>query len=112
MKMRQKKKLHMFKDRLRFAKKWVSEFSDEQFKFQLQHKVNESISLDDKQKKALKLVAEILKHGKWTEQTLFNEFYNICRDEAQIDPKEFFKAAYLVLLNKERGPKLAPFYSQ
>ena len=26
-----------------------------------------------------------------------------------IDTKDFFKAAYLVLLNKERGPKLAGF---
>jgi lysyl-tRNA synthetase class I len=26
-----------------------------------------------------------------------------------IEPKEFFRAAYLVLLNKERGTKLAPF---
>jgi lysyl-tRNA synthetase, class I len=101
--------LNYVKERLRFARKWVSEYADEQYKFELQHKVAEGINLDEKQKKALHLVAEKLKHGKWTEHTLFNEFYNLCKDEVQLDTKEFFKAAYLVLLNKERGPKLAPF---
>ncbi len=104
-----KEEINYVKDRLKFAKKWVSEFADEQYKFNLQHKVHEGVVLDEKQKKALHLVAERLKHGKWTEQTLFNEFYIICKDEVQLDTKEFFKAAYLVLLNKERGPKLAPF---
>ena len=42
------------------------------------------------------------------EETLFNEFYAIC-SETGIDNKEFFKAAYKVLINKERGPRLASF---
>ncbi len=101
--------INYVKERLVFAKKWVTEFADAQFKFNLQHKVPEGLELSEKQKEALHLVAEKLKHGKWTEQTLFNEFYILCSDKVQIEPKEFFKAAYLVLLNKERGPKLAPF---
>lgn len=104
-----KKEIEYAKDRLMFAKKWITEFADGQYKIELQSKIHESVELNEKQKKALHLVAERLKKGKWTEQTLFNEFYNICRDEVEIDTKEFFKAAYLVLVNKERGPKLAPF---
>ncbi|MEM4397512.1 MAG: hypothetical protein QW757_02720 [Candidatus Woesearchaeota archaeon] len=93
MKMRQKKKLI------------------EQYKFKLQEKLldENKEKLTDKQKQALKLIAQRLKHGKWTEQTLFNEFYTIARDEVNIEPQELFKAAYLVLLGKEKGPKLAPF---
>ncbi len=101
--------MNYIKERLRFAKRWVTEFADEQYKFELQHKVPEDLVLDDLQKLALHKVAEKLKHGKWTEQTLFNEFYTICKDELDMDPKEFFKAAYMVLLKKERGPKLAGF---
>jgi lysyl-tRNA synthetase, class I len=103
-----KEEIEYVKDRLRFARKWIDEFADEQHRFSLQHKVAD-IELTDKQKQALHLLAEKLKKGKWTEQALFNEFYTIARDEAEIEPGEFFKAAYLVLLNKERGPKLAPF---
>ena len=42
------------------------------------------------------------------EKQLFEEFYNISK-EVDIDTKEFFKAAYNLLINKDRGPKLAPF---
>jgi len=103
-----KAELDYVRDRLNFARKWVDEFADEQYKFELQSKLPE-VELTDKQKKALKLVSERLKKGKWTEQTLYNEFYTIVRDEVEIDTKDFFKAAYLVLLNKEKGPKLAGF---
>ncbi len=95
------------KERLRFAKKWVEEFASERYRFEVQKKVPK-VELSSNQKKALHKVAEILKKGKWTEQTLFEEFYNIMR-EYDLKTKDFFKAAYLVLLNKEKGPKLAPF---
>lgn len=103
-----KEEIDYVKDRLKFAKKWVEEFADEQYKFELQDKVPD-VKLSKKQKDALHLLAKKLKKGKWTEKTLYGEFYNICRDEVDLKPDDFFKAAYLVLLNKEKGPKLAPF---
>ena len=39
---------------------------------------------------------------------MFEEFYNVSQ-KVGIKAPEFFKAAYKVLLNRERGPKLAPF---
>ena len=95
-------------ERLNFAKKWVNEFAPEQYTFELQKKIPD-VELNEKQKKALKILAEKLKKGKWTEQTLYNEFYTICRDEVDIPTNEFFTAAYKVLLNREKGPKLAGF---
>tara|TARA_Y100000310_G_C20626030_1_gene785926 strand:- start:5 stop:1693 length:1689 start_codon:yes stop_codon:yes gene_type:complete len=97
------------KDRLAFAKKWVEEFADGKYRFEVQEKVADNLDLSKKQKDVLHLVADKLRKGKWDEKTLFNEFYRICTEEVEINPKEFFKAAYLVLLNKESGPKLAPF---
>jgi len=35
-------------------------------------------------------------------------FYNTAKENG-LEPKEFFRAAYLILVGKERGPKLAPF---
>jgi len=54
------------------------------------------------------LVAKKLREKKYTEKSLFEEFYNICK-EVNLEPKEFFKAAYKVLIGKEKGPRLAPF---
>ena len=101
-----KEELSYVKERLKFAGKWVDNFAPEQYKFELQTKVN--VKLDNLQKKALHMIAARLKKGKWSEQQLYNEFYKI-RDELEIAPKDLFRAAYLVLLNKEKGPKLAPF---
>src|SRR3989338_3693903 len=103
-----KSDIDCIKERLAFAKKWVEEFADEQFRFKLQHKVPDNIDLDQKQKDALHLLAEKLKKQEWDEKSLFNEFYRICK-ELGIKNTEFFGATYKVLLNKERGPKLAPF---
>ena len=60
------------------------------------------------EKKALHAVAKSLKEKEYDEKSLFEEFYNISK-EMDLKPQDFFKAAYKVLLNKERGPKLAPF---
>ena len=103
-----KSELDYVKERLKFAKTWVTEFASDQYKFELQKKLP-NVKLTSNQKKALRILADKLKKGKWDEKTLFTEIYNIAREEVNIEPKELFKAAYLVLLNKERGPKLAPF---
>ncbi len=97
------------KERLMFAKKWVEEFADEQYKFILQHKIPDNIELSGQQKTALHIIAAKLMTQKWDEKTLFNEFYHIAKEEVKMETSDLFKAAYKVLLNKERGPKLAPF---
>ena len=49
-----------------------------------------------------------LEKNKYNEDSLFNEFYKIC-SEVEINNIDFFKAAYKVLINKEKGPRLASF---
>ena len=50
----------------------------------------------------------ILKENTCDEKLLYAKFFEIsCKFE--ILPQDFFKAAYKILLNKERGPKLASF---
>ena len=104
-----KSEIDYIKERLMFAKKWVEEFADEQYKFILQNKIPDNIELNEQQKKSLHMIASRLMTQKWDEKTLFNEFYHIAKDEIKMETSDLFKAAYKVLLNKERGPKLAPF---
>lgn len=96
--------------RVNQARNWVSKYGSDNDKFEVQETVDPQIveQLSPKQKKAIKMVTAKLKDGDWNDQTLFNEFYQICK-ELDIKNTEFFKAGYLILLAKERGPKLAPF---
>ncbi len=112
------------KERLAFAEVWLNEFAydesredvseknktkkqeESQYKFQL---VTEpKYQPAENEKTALLKLAELLEQNQYDEKSLFNEFYNICT-ENDIKNTDFFKAAYMSLINKEKGPKLAPF---
>ncbi len=97
-------------ERLKRANVWLKKYAPADAKFELQEKVDEWTEnhLDEKQKKALHIVAERVRKKDYDEKELHNEFYSICK-ELELDPKEFFKAAYMVLLKRERGPQLASF---
>ncbi|MBI2657395.1 lysine--tRNA ligase [Candidatus Woesearchaeota archaeon] len=95
-------------ERLHKARIWLRKYAPDDLKFEVQKSVPKNIQLSDKEKKALHAVARLLEEKDYDEKTLFEEFYNTAK-KLEINPQEFFRAAYKVLLNKERGPKLAPF---
>jgi len=64
------------------------------------------IKLNAAQKKALHQLADELKK-KWTEKSLLGKLYEIAQ-ENNLKSSQFFKAAYLAILESERGPRLAP----
>ena len=84
---------------------WLEKYAPEDFKFKIQERV--SIKLPEKETKALKILVEKLKN-KYNEKDLHNLFYEICQ-EINLKPEDFFKAAYKVIVNKEKGPRLANF---
>lgn len=87
---------------------WIRKYAPDEFKFTVQSTVPKGLNLNEKQKKALHLAAKALKEKKLDEVSLHEEFYSICK-ELQLPAQDFFKAAYLVLLAKEKGPRLAHF---
>jgi len=97
-------------ERIRLARAWIRGYAPDEAKYILQTAVTGETKskLSPTQLEALRTLAKKLKSKKWEEKELYNECYSIAK-EAGIQPPEFFKAAYLVLLNKERGPKLASF---
>ena len=86
------------------VKTWVEKYAGEDMRFKVQDKVN--VKLNAKEKQALIQLKEVLKKKKHTEESLFNEFYNICK-ELEISNSEFFDVAYRVIINKKKGPRLA-----
>jgi len=91
------------KIRAKCAWNWVEKYAPESMKFKLVDKVK--VKLDDKQREAIRLLTKKLKTKKYTNQSLFEECYRIC-EEIKIRNTDFFKGCYLVLIGKERGPKL------
>ena len=84
--------------------KWLEKYANNDMKFEIQNKIN--INLTEKQKQALIALKESLAVKDFNEDELFNEFYNICK-AVGIEGKEFFQTAYNIIINKNKGPRLA-----
>lgn len=92
------------KQRAEKVKKWLEKYASDDFKFELKNKIQEKLT--EKQKQAMIALKESLKTEKINEDDLFNEFYNIS-NAVGIDAKEFFETAYIILIGKRKGPRLA-----
>lgn len=103
-----KRDIDKLRARAKCALNWIEKYAPDNFKFEIQEKVSEKINLSEKQKNALHEVANALEEKEFDEKSLFEEFYDVSKKN-DLNHTDFFKAAYLVLLNKERGPKLANF---
>jgi lysyl-tRNA synthetase class 1 len=97
------------KTRAQCALNWLESYAPEDFKFAVHTKITKEINehLDESIKPALKELVEILKN-KHTPESLFNEFYELCQKH-KIKNSDFFKGAYLAIIGKQKGPRLANF---
>jgi len=65
------------------------------------------ITVDDSAKDALKQLADLLSKNEKIDD-LQNSIYNIAK-ENQVQPRDFFKILYQIILSTNRGPKIGPF---
>ncbi len=100
------------KERLRLramcAKNWIEKYAPDNYKFKIQKNIPVDLVIDKKIKKIFSKLAVRLKEKTWSDKDLHGEFYVLCESEG-VKHKDFFKAAYKILINKEQGPKLASF---
>jgi len=92
------------KERAKKVANWIKKYAPEDFKFEVQKKIK--YPFEGKEKEALIELREVLKIKDFTEDELFNEFYNICK-KFDIKNTDFFRAAYQAIIGKEEGPRLA-----
>lgn len=95
-------------ERLHKAKVWLGKYAPQEALFEVQKDVPKNIELSDKEREALHGVARLIKEKEYDEKSLYAEFFNLSKTIG-MTPQDFFKAAYRVLLGKEKGPRLAPF---
>jgi len=84
--------------------KLAGNFSDE---FDQQEKIQ--VDLQDNEKKALKILADALNTDEESED-IQNTIYQIAKSN-DVEPKDFFKVLYQIILGTSRGPKIGPFIS-
>ena len=88
---------------------WISNYSPEDFRWVLRGSKEPLIELTEPLVKGIvDLHAVVERLDEYDEKQFSEEIYAIAHRH-EINPPEFFKAAYLVLIGKERGPKLAGF---
>ncbi len=73
--------------------------------FDQQEKVD--VQIDDSAKKALKELSDLL-GGETEPEDLQNDIYQIAKKN-NVQPRDFFKILYQIILSTNRGPKIGPF---
>ena len=98
-----------FETRAACAVNWIKKYAPDDFRFLL-NKVKIDTSLGEQERTALKELISLLDRtpAETEEKTVFDQIYTIIR-ETGIENKTFFQLLYRLLINKDRGPKLAGF---
>ena len=102
------------KDRLRAkancAKNWIEKYADDEFKWSLSTPSSPLPDLTDNEKKALKDLLKMCKEEleRKSEKEISTRIYDIAADNS-LQPQDLFRCAYLALINREKGPRLAGF---
>ncbi len=94
----------LVKERAKRVANWLEKYAGEDMKFEVKEKI--SVKLNKKEKQALLELRKVLEKKSYSEKELFNKFYEICK-KIEIKNTEFFNAAYKVIINKTKGPRLA-----
>ncbi len=95
--------------RAQCAWNWVREYAPEQYKFTLATSEPYPAALDEPVRDALRALGNLL--AGQNEEELLETFYQLCERHG-IQNTEFFRGAYLTLVGKEKGPKLANIITQ
>ncbi len=96
--------------RARCAWTWITTFAPEDFRFSLRAPSDPPVPLSDESRNALHALYALLLERFETldERSLSEGIYEVCQ-KTGADPKQFFTDVYRVLINKDRGPRLAGF---
>jgi lysyl-tRNA synthetase, class I len=100
---------HEALERLGLAEKWVKDYASEQYKFEVVSERTKEYfdNLSVQERDALRLLRNRV-NDDLEEKELAEALYKI-KDDLGMDVKDLFKVAYKTLINKEKGPRLAPF---
>jgi lysyl-tRNA synthetase class 1 len=95
--------------RMAYAKRWLETFAPEELRFEVQSSLPPAAAtLSADQRRFLGRLAERLE-GAEEGQAIHQLIYELAQEFEATQPAELFKAIYLVLLGKPRGPRAGSF---
>jgi len=96
--------------RARCGWNWITTYAPEEFRFALISPDADPIQVSADERKAIQALSAAVrtKLENHDERSLGEMIYSIARENG-IEPKDFFRIIYKVLIGKERGPRLASF---
>jgi lysyl-tRNA synthetase class 1 len=102
--------LNRLRTRARCAWNWTQSYAPDSFRFSLRSRGSEPLELPPEERKAVVLLRQEIEENLDThdEKSLGEAIYTLAA-EARMEPKDFFKLVYRVLIDKEMGPRLAGF---
>ena len=93
--------------RLNCIKGWLDNYAPESVKFKIQKNIP-NIDFTSDEKIYLENLKEKMTLIDWNPESIHNSFYEL-QETSKVPAKEYFRIMYLVLLGKERGPRLGFF---
>jgi lysyl-tRNA synthetase class 1 len=98
--------------RIEYVRKWVTTLAPDEYRFVIQGTTPEATkNFSENQKSALKKLLEYIQQTPTLDgQGLHSAMHDI-KESTGIDPKEFFTAIYISILNRTSGPKAGWFLS-
>lgn len=96
--------------RLELAGNWISSYAAPHYRIEVVERPDPKAlaGLSDSQRAALRELGQRLSGRALREEELYNSFWEISKKHGLAAPK-FFEAAYMVIINRKSGPRLAPF---
>ncbi len=94
------------RQRTECVKFWLQNYAPTEFTFTVQDQCQ--VTLSAQEKEILHELAIKLESKEWTDKSLHEEMYILCTNH-EFPHQDFFQAAYKVLINQDKGPKLASF---
>ncbi len=107
---RDEENLEKIRIRVRCAWNWTRQYAPDSFRFTLRPRGSKPLQITAGERKAIGLLRREIEQNldSHDERTMSEAIYTLAR-EAGMEPKEFFKLVYRVLVEKEMGPRLAGF---
>lgn len=102
----------LLKEKIVCVKNWLKKYASEDYKFSVQKELKEEVKqkLTEQQRNFLKTLYNKFEKIAWDAETIHNTIHFTAK-ELGIMPKIAFSSLYLVILAKERGPRLGFFLS-
>ncbi|MFT4243871.1 MAG: lysine--tRNA ligase [Candidatus Woesearchaeota archaeon] len=91
-------------ERFECAKNWLENYAPDEFVFSV---VRELSTMTSEEEKAMRYLKKVLEESQSLDKLI--SYFKSVKETTGMEMKDFFKNSYMILIGKEKGPKLSSF---